>query len=470
MKTNPKAIIARRGDGSGLGTSEFVVAVGAGGASQNYTVDVTRGAHEIAQIAYGKASNTGGNDGFGRRLAMSGDTLVVGARAEDSQSTVVGGDQGNNDSSNSGAVYVFRRHGSSWSQEAYIKGSTVDADDHFGHSVAISGDTLAVGVVGEDSQATGTGGDEADNTFSSSGAVFIFRREGSSWTQEAYLKASNTEQSDVYGFDGVALSGDTLAVGARDEASAAVGMDGDETDNSYEKAGAFYLYQWGYVLVRCPVCCPGSVLVSLLQLCDTGDMRVFVALLLPVFLGCACTSSLDVYTCTSDLDCGGMGFCEEARVCSFSDMECSGGRRYGKAAGDLAGQCVGGNSDANEGILAVLTGLGFLSTSVLQPAFDPSIFSYTLDVSILESEIRVVPTADSPTTILVNGVAVESGATSNPVSLDLGTNALVVAANGEESQNYTVAVTRGVHEIEQIAYGKASNTGGIDKFGHSLAI
>jgi hypothetical protein len=69
---------------------------------------------------------------------------------------------------------VFTRSGSSWSQQAYIKASNTGSGDQFGLSVALSGDTLAVGAHSESSNATGVNGDQADNSAYASGAVYVF--------------------------------------------------------------------------------------------------------------------------------------------------------------------------------------------------------------------------------------------------------------------------------------------------------
>jgi len=132
-----------------------------------------------------------------------------------------------------------------WTQQAYVKASNTDAGDRFGWSVALSGDgsTLAIGARWEDSNATGIDGDQADNSASFAGAVYVFvRDELDIWTQQAYVKASNTDADDEFGHS-VALSGDgsTLAVGAYLEASNATGIDGDQADNT-AFAGAVYLY------------------------------------------------------------------------------------------------------------------------------------------------------------------------------------------------------------------------------------
>ncbi|GAK74741.1 probable outer membrane secretion protein -rhodobacter capsulatus [Nonlabens ulvanivorans] len=101
----------------------------------------------------------------------------MGASFEDSNATSINGDQNDNSSSLSGAVYVFTRTGTTWSQQAYVKASNTDANDQFGHSVSLSGDgkTLAVGgAYLEDSNATGINGDQNDNNAADSGAVYIY--------------------------------------------------------------------------------------------------------------------------------------------------------------------------------------------------------------------------------------------------------------------------------------------------------
>jgi hypothetical protein len=207
----------------------------------------TRSAGTWSQQAYVKASNTGTNDSFGESVALAadGNTLTVGARLEDSNATGIQGDQGNNAAFNSGAVYVFTRNGDTWSQQAYIKGSNTEAVDFFGARVALTadGNTLAVGASGEDSNATGMGGDQGNNTARNSGAVYVFTRSGDTWSQQAYIKASNPGPDDQFG-DTIALAADgsTLAVGAWLENSNAIGIGGDPSDDSAGDSGAVYLY------------------------------------------------------------------------------------------------------------------------------------------------------------------------------------------------------------------------------------
>ncbi len=215
------------------------------GSSKTYTVVVTV-ASAPAHHTYLKASNTGTNDSFGTSVALSADgsTLAVGAVGEASAATGVGGNQADNSAPSSGAVYVFARSGTGWAQQAYLKASNAEAGDLFGFSLALSSDgsTLAVGANREASRSTGVGGNQSDNSAPSSGAVYVFTRAGATWTQQAYVKASNTEANDWFGYS-LALSADgsTLAVGAPWEDSSATGVGGNQTDNSAADSGAVYL-------------------------------------------------------------------------------------------------------------------------------------------------------------------------------------------------------------------------------------
>jgi hypothetical protein len=193
-----------------------------------------------SQQAYIKASNTGAGDKFGLRVALSGDTLLVGAQFEDSNATGVNGDQSDNSAEDSGAVYVFTRNGTTWSQQAYLKASNTNEGDVFGRSVDISGETIVIGSA-ESSNATGVNGDQSNNDADYAGAAYVFTRSGNAWSQQAYLKASNTDRRDLFGHD-VAISGDTVAVGAPLEASSATGIDGNQGDNSQINAGAAYVF------------------------------------------------------------------------------------------------------------------------------------------------------------------------------------------------------------------------------------
>ena len=193
------------------------------------------------QQAYLKASNTDVDDRFGISVAVSGDTVVVGAYWEGSNATGVNGNEGNG-AFRSGAAYVFiRDDGNTWTQQAYLKASNTGSGDVFGNSVSVSGHTVVVGAALEDSNATGVNGIGYDNS-ASSGAAYVFvRDEGNAWTQRAYLKASNTDDFDQFGVS-VAVSGDTVVVGADREDSNATGVNGNQADNSASGSGAAYVF------------------------------------------------------------------------------------------------------------------------------------------------------------------------------------------------------------------------------------
>jgi cysteine-rich repeat protein len=251
--------VALSADGSTLAVGargEDSAATGIGGNQADNSAEAsgavyvfTRSGPTWGQQAYVKASNTDAGDEFGASVALSADgsTLVVGAYGEDSAARGIGGNQDDNSAVASGAVYVFTRSGTTWSQQAYVKSSNIDANDEFGTSVALSADgsTLAVGGNLEDSAATGIGGNQADNSAVASGAVYVFTRSGTTWSQRAYVKASNTGAGDRFGAS-VALSADgsTLAVGASWEASAATGIDGNQANNSAGASGAVYVFTW----------------------------------------------------------------------------------------------------------------------------------------------------------------------------------------------------------------------------------
>ncbi len=207
------------------------------------------------QQAYVKAANNDGSDEFGYSVALSGDTLAVGAYKEDSnQTTITNGTTASSDDSNadSGAVYVYKRTGTTWAQQAYVKAVNNDASDWFGSSVALSGDTLAVGAYKEDSNQTTITNDNtsasSNDSNTGSGAVYVYKRTGTSWAQEAYVKAANNDLGEYYDNFGssIALSGDTLAVGAYQEDSNQTtitnGTDAS-SDNSNSSSGAVYVYR-----------------------------------------------------------------------------------------------------------------------------------------------------------------------------------------------------------------------------------
>lgn len=197
--------------------------------------------------AYLKASNTAAHATFGAAVALSEDTIVVGAPTEASNATGVNGDQSNSDASGAGAAYVFVRASGAWSQQAYLKASNANNGagkaGAFGSAVAIDGDTVVVGASSESGAASGINGDDDLTAAASNGAAFVFHRTGSTWAQQAYVKPSNTHTKHTAVFGGsVTISGDTMAIGARLDPSKGPGVDGDQAGGGAEGGGAVYVF------------------------------------------------------------------------------------------------------------------------------------------------------------------------------------------------------------------------------------
>ena len=142
-----------------------------------------------AKLSAGDAS---GYDRFGSAVAISGDTALIGARADDTAS-----------GTDVGSAYAFVRSGTAWSQQAKLTASDAEGAESFGSSVALSGDTALVGAPND---ATPAG--------VASGSAYAFTRNGTTWVQQARLSAGlDASAYDLFGAS-VALAGDTALVGA----------------------------------------------------------------------------------------------------------------------------------------------------------------------------------------------------------------------------------------------------------------
>ena len=179
-----------------------------------------------SQQAYLKASNTDAGDLFGISVAISGDTVVVGAPFEASNATGVNGNQDDNNAQQAGAAYVFVRNGTTW--------SSASLSESFQHRSWLTSSASrwrcratpwSSGHVTKASDATGVNGDQTDNSACQAGAAYVFVRSGTTWSQQAYLKASNTVAKSSCGMvnaqfgSSVAISGETVVVGALAEDS-----------------------------------------------------------------------------------------------------------------------------------------------------------------------------------------------------------------------------------------------------------
>lgn len=233
-------------DGSLAGTNEVQddEAVGSGA-----LYIFSRDGGDWTQQAYLKPSNSERNDAFGVAVAISADgrTVVGTALDEDGMTTGINSTPQPDMEINlsTGAVYLYTRDDAGWSEQAYIKASNTGPNDTFGARLALSADggTLAVGAQLEDSAGQGVDAIQDDDSAQEAGAVYLFTREGSSWTQSAYVKGSNTEAYDEFG-SSIALNGDgtLMAIGARGEDSGAAGLNAGQDDNSAFESGAVYLF------------------------------------------------------------------------------------------------------------------------------------------------------------------------------------------------------------------------------------
>jgi hypothetical protein len=179
----------------------------AGAESGAAYVFVRNGDGTWVQQAKLTASDAAAGDAFGQAVAISGDTVVVGAADKGEGFLVL-----------SGAAYVFTRAGSAWTQQAKLTASDPHFGDQFGWAAALDGDTLVVAAIGY--------GDPALQA----GAAYVFVRSGETWTEQAKLTASDAEADDALGLGGVDLSGDTIVAGAPRE------------DENGTDAGAAYVF------------------------------------------------------------------------------------------------------------------------------------------------------------------------------------------------------------------------------------
>jgi len=153
------------------------------------------------------ASDGASSDNFGISVSISGDRCVIGADSDD--------DKG----SSSGSAYIFEWNGTNWDQQAKLTASDGASSDYLGYSVSISGDRCVVGAYGDD-----------DNG-SYSGSAYIFEWNGTNWSQQAKLTASDGASSDYFGYS-VSISGNRCVIGAR--------YDDDKGSGS----GSAYIFEW----------------------------------------------------------------------------------------------------------------------------------------------------------------------------------------------------------------------------------
>jgi len=185
------AAVVLSGDTAVIGASSDDVT----GADQGSAYVFTRSGAVWTQSRKLTANDGAANENFGFSVALSGDTLAVGASRDE-----VGANTAQ------GSAYVFTRGGAAWALQQKLTANDGASGDFFGFSVALSGDTVVVGAEGGDIGANGN-----------QGAAYVFARGGTDWTQQRKLTASDGAAGDSFGFS-VALSGDTVLAGALNDA------------------------------------------------------------------------------------------------------------------------------------------------------------------------------------------------------------------------------------------------------------
>jgi hypothetical protein len=151
------------------------------------------------------ANDGADGDNFGGSVSLAGEYVIIGAFQDD--------DNGDN----SGSAYIYKRSGSIWSEQQKLIASDAADNDLFGLAVAISGDYSIIGAPFNSDFGAG------------SGSSYIFRRNGTAWTEQHKITASDGAQGDTFG-DAVALSGEYAIVSA------------EYSDNSGSNRGSAYIY------------------------------------------------------------------------------------------------------------------------------------------------------------------------------------------------------------------------------------
>ncbi|MDB4453702.1 thrombospondin type 3 repeat-containing protein [Pseudomonadales bacterium] len=151
------------------------------------------------------ASDGAYGDDFGSSVSIDGDTVVISAHSDDDNGT------------NSGLAYVYVRSNGVWSEQQKLTASDGAADDHFGISVSIDGDTAVIGAYGDDDNGT------------NSGSAYVYVRSNGVWSEQQKLTASDGAEIDLFG-GSVSIDGDTAVIGAR--------LDDDNGNDS----GSAYVY------------------------------------------------------------------------------------------------------------------------------------------------------------------------------------------------------------------------------------
>ena len=175
----------------------------------------TRSGSTWSQQAKLTASDAAAGDKFGFTVAINDDGTYA----------IVGTPYHDTGGSDAGAAYIYARSGTSWTQQAKIQSSDIQASDNFGYTVSISGDGSHVMV----------GAEKEDTTGSDAGSAYIFKRSGSSWSQIKKLQAADAAADDKFGH--------SVSIASSDGTYSIVGANGEDAGGS--NAGAAYIFEAG---------------------------------------------------------------------------------------------------------------------------------------------------------------------------------------------------------------------------------
>ncbi len=189
------------------------------GSAYIFTYDGTTWTEEQKIVA----SDREANDWFGWSVDISGDILIVGSYYEDHD------ENGSDPLTDAGSAYIFTYDGSNWTEQQKIVASDRESEDYFGYAVAIDSSKVIVGAYLEDEDENGS------NPLTDAGSAYIFTYDGSNWTEQQKIVASDRESEDHFGIS-VDLSGEHAIIGANQE-------DHDATGNNFlDRSGAAYMF------------------------------------------------------------------------------------------------------------------------------------------------------------------------------------------------------------------------------------
>jgi len=217
------------------GNESDTSAAGAG----SVTVFVRNPDNTWSQHAYIKASDAAADDYFGTPVQISddGSVLAVGAYRADG----VG-----NSAERAGVGYIYKRSGVTWTEDAMVEASNAKAQFYFSVNIDLSGDgTTFVASSRGQSSVGGINNDQLDDSASESGAVYVFKDSGTSWDQEAFIKADRPFIGGNFGRTALILNetGDKLYVGENGNRASSKGIDGDSFSEGKIRSGAFYIFE-----------------------------------------------------------------------------------------------------------------------------------------------------------------------------------------------------------------------------------